>query len=60
VTPGWVEATVEGDTGDHVVWWSDLAGWNCDCEAWRFRRTCAHVRAVAAVVRLTTTEKEEP
>lgn len=40
VTPGWVQAMVEGNTGDHAVWWSDLAGWNCDCEGWRFRRTC--------------------
>ena len=41
---------VDGDSGRWVVTYTDTDGrWECECDAYAYRRDCSHVRAVRLI-----------
>lgn len=52
-----LDVVVRGDSGlEHHVNHDAERGWRCDCEAARFHRVCAHIKAAQRVVVLNRTE----
>ena len=60
VAPGIVDAQVEGDTGAHTVSGRGYDRWECDCQAFTFRRRCSHQTAVANVEALVVRDEPAP
>ena len=38
--------SIDGDNGSHEVRYDDLRGWECNCDFFAHRRTCAHTMAL--------------
>ena len=38
--------SIDGDNGSHEVRYDDLGGWECNCDFFAHRRTCAHTMAL--------------